>query len=108
MTGQGFSIRLQIAWRLAEARLNADLEQGEVGARVGKRLRRAPYSQGTVSRWLRGSEPPLAVIEALAGELGVSPGWLAFGDGPDPATTSGALASAREVGGSGGTGRSGG
>lgn len=40
-------------------------------------------SEPSVYRYLRNeSEPSLAFIRAAAAELGASPAWLAFGDGP--------------------------
>jgi transcriptional regulator with XRE-family HTH domain len=66
-------------------------------SRLALALRRAGKSAATasadagyrdasaVSQWTRGlSRPPLPRVAELARALGVTPGWLAFGDGLDP------------------------
>ena len=65
-----------------EARRGSRLTRDEVGAAVGKSMKRDdPYSGPTVTLWLQGAQvPSVAQIEGLARFLGVNPGWLAFGE----------------------------
>ncbi len=44
--------------------------------------RRAKLTEGAVRSAERGTMPSIKTAEALAGALGVSPAWLAFGEGP--------------------------
>ncbi len=76
--------RMFAAQSRAEARLGRRLTLQEIGAEVGRRIGRQPAAPSVVRRWLRGqSEPSLDTLHALAAVFGVSPGWLAFGEG-DP------------------------
>ena len=75
-----FRERMQEAMLVYRLRTKRPLDQRELGQLVSRELRgRRPITQPTVSRWFRGSEPPLATIRAIAKVLGVDPGWLAFG-----------------------------
>lgn len=77
----GFGARLRTAKRrFEEARDPEPVSDREIGELVGKALGREAYSSQAVNRWLKGRVPDdLAVIEAIAQVLGVTPEWLAFG-----------------------------
>lgn len=69
-----------IGGRIAQARLDAGAKRGrtftqtELGRLVG-------VASATVSQWESGAgNPTLPNVERLAAVLGVSPGWLAFGE----------------------------
>ena len=81
VTREQFAARMRLAFRRYEGD-GERVEQAEFGRRVAKRLRRKPLTQATVSRWFRDAIPPLDVLAAIADELGVRRGWLAFGEGP--------------------------
>lgn len=71
-----FGKRLRAARRGFYERTGQDLSQVDLSARVG-------MTKGAVSSWEAGTYlPPVETIEMLAGELGVTPGWLAFGQEP--------------------------
>ncbi len=75
VANKGFSKRMEAAiehYQLKERRLN--LSQEDLAGVLG-------VSQGTVSNWRRGLRPTVDAIERAARTLGVSPGWLAFGEG---------------------------
>ena len=58
------------------------VSQGEVAARVAKILKEKTKRDNTVSQWRNGkSLPDVVTVFVLARVLGVSPGWLAFGEG---------------------------
>ncbi|MDP7669517.1 MAG: helix-turn-helix domain-containing protein, partial [Alphaproteobacteria bacterium] len=60
--------------RIKQARERVGLSQTRLAALIGLR-------QPTVSDWERDEvEPTRANLRAAAGQLGVSPNWLAFGD----------------------------
>ncbi len=64
-----------------EARRGSRVTRDEIGAAVGKTMKREPYSGPTVTLWLQGAQvPSVAQIEGLAKFLGVNPGYLAFGE----------------------------
>lgn len=68
--------------RLAAARERAKLGVNELNDRLG-------VSSGTVSKWISNARnPSLEHIEQLARILGVSAGWLAFGEGSMEGPTS--------------------
>ena len=70
-----FAERVLRARLMAGAQRGRALSQGEVADAVG-------VTQSTVSQWEKGAqEPPLATLTALARVLGVSAGYLAFGEG---------------------------
>lgn len=76
----GMRERLFAAWYLYQARSGGSKSQEWLAEAVSRKLGlREPLTQGTVSRWLKGSEPDLVTIAAIASVLGVDPGWLAFG-----------------------------
>lgn len=83
--GDDFGQRAFWAHRAAEQRLRRDISQKELGERVAARLREPkPIHQSTAGKWLKsgaegGAVPDVPTIAALALELGVDPGWLAFG-----------------------------
>jgi transcriptional regulator with XRE-family HTH domain len=82
---QQFADRLRRAWLQVQADEGVELNQGVLAERLSALLERTPpYSQASVSRWLRGESEPdeLAVYVALARILGVRAGWLAFGEEP--------------------------
>lgn len=71
-----FGKRLRAARLGFYERTGKDLSQVELSAKVG-------MTKGAVSSWEADSYlPPVETIELLAGELGVTPGWLAFGQEP--------------------------
>lgn len=78
-----FAARLRFARRSVERSLDKELSGKELADRVG--VTKAAYSA-----WERGGgEPGRENLEALAGALGVDPGWLWLGgplDGGDPPT----------------------
>lgn len=62
------------------AREGRKVPQAEVAGLVAKALGNGdPVSPSTVGRWLKGSVPDLATLEAIAVVCGVDPGWLTFG-----------------------------
>lgn len=67
-----------------ERRLRRSIALDEMGRMVAEAEGRPddPYAPSVVSRWLRGVSEPRqrATWRALAQVLGVSAGWLAFGD----------------------------
>lgn len=82
----GFGRRLREARKDWEKNEDRELSFEAIGIEVGRILERdRPYSQQAVSRWFAGSEPEMfSVVAALGMILGVSPGWLAFGDELEP------------------------
>jgi len=80
MRNTGMRDRLFKAWLRYQAIIGRPKAQEWLGEAVSKKLGlKEPLTQGTVSRWLAGSEPNLKTITALAKVLDVDPGWLAFG-----------------------------
>lgn len=77
-----FGERLGRAQRLWEARHGKRMSDKRLGELAGG------YTGQSVSGWRNGIQapPPVDVIEKIADELGVDPGWLAFGRGVDPLT----------------------
>ena len=63
------------AARLKEARSLRDVTVRELGRASG-------VVEGTVRAMERGTMPQVDTVEAVAKALGVSPAWLAFGEGP--------------------------
>jgi transcriptional regulator with XRE-family HTH domain len=61
--------------RLREARSLRDVTMRELGRASG-------VIEGTVRAMERGTMPQVDTVEAVAKALGVSPAWLAFGEGP--------------------------
>ena len=76
-----FAGRLAKAHGVHYARHGSRLTQEEIGVLVGRELRRDPVSQQKVQTWFGGREPDYLELSALARVLGVSAGWLAFGEG---------------------------
>jgi transcriptional regulator with XRE-family HTH domain len=67
--------RLFQAWKAYEGRLSQRVTQGDLAELVGE-------GQPTVSDWLNGNRTPsLAQVVTIARVFGVSPGWIAFGEG---------------------------
>ena len=63
--------------RLRAARQAARMTQGAVGAKLDQQ-----HTRKNVCKWEHGqTEPNLRTVEQLAAVLGVSPCWLAFGEG---------------------------
>jgi hypothetical protein len=54
--------------------------QGEVGTGAAKRLPRGTLTPAAISRHFNGRMPSVATVAAYAAEMGVDPGWLAFGE----------------------------
>jgi transcriptional regulator with XRE-family HTH domain len=79
-----FSDRLTYIWFRRQALLGRKIDQTEIAEAVAKQMGRETFVQGTVSRWLNGTEPSLDTIRAIAKVFGVDPGWLAFGEGEEP------------------------
>jgi transcriptional regulator with XRE-family HTH domain len=80
MRSTGMRDRLFKAWLRYQAKLGRPKAQEWLAEAVSKELGlNEPLTQGSVSRWLTGSEPNLRTIAALAKVLRVDPGWLAFG-----------------------------
>jgi transcriptional regulator with XRE-family HTH domain len=79
-----FGSRLRWAKRQWEMRHDRQMTQVELGELVRKKLRKdTPPHQTTVSDWFtKGAEPNLQTIRALGEIFGVSPTWLAWGEGP--------------------------
>lgn len=72
-------------WAFLRLQRPVPVTQSELGERVGRRVKRT-YTQTAVAGWLSRSLPrDLETQEALAAELGVTPGWLYFKEGPAPA-----------------------
>jgi transcriptional regulator with XRE-family HTH domain len=70
-----------VAERLAYARTTGGLSLRQIAEAAG-------VSRQTVLLIERGhNEPLISTVEALAVALGVSPGWLAFGEGEGPEAT---------------------
>ena len=66
-----------LASRLAEARKQSDLSLRTLGDKAG-------LPAGTVHAVERSKYvPSITAVEKLAKALGISPGWLAYGNGPD-------------------------
>ena len=67
------------------ARLKRLLDVSDVGARIVARDANLP-SESHVGQVLRGDVvgPKTPTVEAIAVAFGVSPGWLAFGEGDGP------------------------
>lgn len=63
------------AQRLAEARSLRGVTVRELGRASG-------VVEGTIRSLERGTLPQVDTLEAVAKALGVSPAWLAFGEGP--------------------------
>ena len=63
------------AARLREARSLRDVTVRELGRASG-------VVEGTVRAMERGTMPQVDTVERIATSLGVSPAWLAFGEGP--------------------------
>ena len=63
------------AGRLKEARSLRDVTVRELGRASG-------IVEGTIRAMERGTMPQVDTVEAVAKALGVSPAWLAFGEGP--------------------------
>lgn len=82
----GFGRRLRDARRGWERAHDRDLPLDEIGVEVTRILDRPTvYKPQTVSKWFDGNEPEMfSVVAALGMVLGVSPGWLAFGDELEP------------------------
>lgn len=72
---ESFGKRLEIARNATLERFGARMTQKQLGERLG-------VSDKTVSAWESGAEPPLEMVAAAAEALGVTPGWLAFGQEP--------------------------
>lgn len=70
-----FSKRLELARNAMLERTGKRMTQKQLGDRLG-------VSDKTVSAWEGGAEPDLEMIAAVAEALGVTPGWLAFGQEP--------------------------
>ena len=86
----GLSERLFQAWYLYQARSGGSRSQIWLADAVSRELKLAQgayFTQASVSRWMKGTEPNLETIQALGKVLGVNPGWLAFGElaAPGPA-----------------------
>lgn len=68
---------MTIGERLKNARLHAGLTQEQLGKAVGIKA----GERQRVSEWETGARTPNREnVERLAHALGVSPGWLAYGD----------------------------
>jgi transcriptional regulator with XRE-family HTH domain len=76
-----FGARLRWAVKEWEQRTGEDLPQQRLADEVNRRGKLS-YTQTAVSGWYRGAVPPLETIPVLAGFLGVTAAWLAFGEGP--------------------------
>ena len=55
-----FSDRLTYIWFRRQALLGRKIDQTEIAELVAKEMGREEFAQGTVSRWLNGTEPSLA------------------------------------------------
>ena len=77
----GWGQRLRRAHREWELSHDVRLTQGDLAEMFAEHGVRV--TQQTVQRWLKGYEPKsLVIVMGVAKALGVSPGWLAFGEGP--------------------------
>lgn len=75
-----FAERATWAFLQLQVRERRPIDRSELGRRVAKRMGRASaFTSQTVGNWFGGAEPSLDVIAALAPELGILSGWLAFG-----------------------------
>lgn len=71
------NLALRLANRLRAARQAARMTQSAVGSALDPQ-----HTRKNVCKWEMGhTEPSLATVEQLAAVLGVSPCWLAFGEG---------------------------
>lgn len=69
-----FAKRLFLAQRRQELRTGVELDRSLFAHKVG-------LSEATVSMWFTGKQlPNVKQMDAIAKVLGVSPGWLAFGE----------------------------
>lgn len=95
-----FAQRMVTAYFGYQSRAGRKVEQRELGELVGRRLKRDPFNQATVSGWLSGAIPATDVLAAIADELGVSRSWLTWGEGemaPAKEDPSGAPVGEREA-----------
>jgi transcriptional regulator with XRE-family HTH domain len=78
-----FGERMKRAHRALEQRTGGDrVTLAELGQRLGRVMKRKPFSAGAVSEWESGGRTPdLETIQALADVLGVRVELLAFGRG---------------------------
>jgi len=82
MIYRGMKQQLFMAWMRFQTMSGGARSQDWLAEAVSKELGLAPsdyFTQGSVSRWLKGTEPSLETIVALAKILDVDPGWLSFG-----------------------------
>lgn len=71
-----FGKRLRAARRAMGEIRGEEMTQAQLGAALG-------LSDAAISAWENGATPPSTdVAERAAAELGVTPGWLAFGQEP--------------------------
>lgn len=90
-----FGKRLRAARRAMFELVGREPTQGEVGAIVGVKPNAASAWEGDISA------PPLDAVPPIAAFLGVTPGWLAFGQEPryaeSPPGAAGAASAAKAV-----------
>lgn len=89
---EGQKSRMYRARAALEVREGRRLSLDEIGKRVAiAQGRGAAYANSVVRRWIEGMSEPENVIawQSLAYALGVSPAWLAFGEGPMWGTSGG-------------------
>jgi transcriptional regulator with XRE-family HTH domain len=83
MAGAGAGPESTIGGRIAQARFRLAAKRGRTVTQAWL-AERAGVSGPTVSQWESGvTEPSLASLRKIAAALGVSPGYLAFGDESD-------------------------
>lgn len=84
---EGQRERMFQAHHALEGKLGRKVTQAELAQMVALNApHEPPPAASVVARWLKGQSAPktLALWQALAAALEVSPGWLAFGEGEGP------------------------